>query len=98
MAFIVSTPRLWPRALVPILAALVLFAGFAALGILGATLLTHGVLVVLLAVGAPIIALLTVLGWVVPPAMVVTLPLKVLVGALMVAWDLVDYPLAMGGA
>jgi CysZ protein len=158
MAFIVSTPSIWPRAMVPMLAALVLFAGFAALGILGATLLTHGVLVVLLAVpalllalllalslaqplsgwaldgivraqrrelglpdlpvtsvghamlsslgsallalavGAPLIALLTLVGWIVPPAMVVTLPLKVLVGALMVAWDLVDYPLAMHGA
>jgi CysZ protein len=158
MAFVVSTPRIWPRAMVPMLAALVLFAGFATLGILGATLLTHGVLVVLLAVpalllalllalslaqplsgwaldgivreqrremglpelpagsvggamlsslgsallalavGAPLIGLLTLVGWVVPPAMVVTLPLKVLVGALMVAWDLVDYPLAMHGA
>lgn len=158
MAFVVSTPGVWLRALVPMLMALVLFAGFTALGILGATLLTHGVLVVLLAVpavllalllalslaqplsgwaldgivraqrqelglprlpggsvggamlsslgsallalavGAPVIALLTVVGWVAPPAMVVTLPLKVVVGALMVAWDLVDYPLAMHGA
>jgi CysZ protein len=158
MGFVVSTPSIWPRAMVPMLAALVLFGGFGALGILGATLLTHGVLVVLLAVpvlllalllalslaqplsgwaldgivraqrrdlglpelpaisvggamlsslgsallalalGAPVIALLTLVGWVVPPAMVVTLPLKVLVGALMVAWDLVDYPLAMHGA
>ena len=158
MGFVVSTPSIWPRAMVPMLAALCLFAGFAALGILGATLLAHGVLVVLLAVpalllalllalslaqplsgwaldgivraqrrdlglpelpatsvggamlsslgsallalaiGAPVIALLTLVGWFVPPAMVVTLPLKVLVGALMVAWDLVDYPLAMHGA
>lgn len=158
MAFVVSTPSIWPRAMVPVLAALVLFGGFAALGILGATLLTHGVLVVLLAVpalllalllalslaqplsgwaldgivraqrremglpelpvtsvggamlsslgsalfalaiGAPVIAILTLVGWFVPPAMVVTLPLKVLVGSLMVAWDLVDYPLAMHGA
>jgi CysZ protein len=158
MAFIVSTPRVWLRALVPIVTLLVLFAGFTALGILAATVLTHGVLVVLLAVpavvlalllavslaqplsgwaldgivraqrqelglprlptastgavmlsslgsallalaiGTPLIAALTVLGWVFPPAMVVTLPLKVLVGALVVAWDLVDYPLAMRGA
>ncbi|MGD0524772.1 MAG: EI24 domain-containing protein [Polyangiaceae bacterium] len=158
MAFIVSTPRLWLRALVPILAALVLFGGFGALFIAGATLLTSGLLVWLLAVpavllalllglslaqplsgwalegivreqrrelglpelpevslgasmlsslgsallalavGLPVIALLTVVGWLVPPAMVVTLPLKVLVGSLMVAWDLVDYPLAMHGA
>jgi CysZ protein len=158
MAFIVSTPRLWLRALVPILAALVLFGGFGALFIAGATLLTSGLLVWLLAVpavllalllglslaqplsgwalegivreqrrelglpelpevslgasmlsslgsallalavGLPVIALLTVVGWLAPPAMVVTLPLKVLVGSLMVAWDLVDYPLAMHGA
>jgi len=158
MAFIVATPRIWPRAMVPILAALVLFAGFGALFVAGATLLTSGLLVWLLAVpavllalllglslaqplsgwaldgivreqrrelglpelphvplgasmlsslgsallalavGLPVIALLTVVGWLVPPAMVVTLPLKVLVGSLMVAWDLVDYPLAMHGA
>jgi CysZ protein len=158
MGFIVSTPRIWPRAMVPILAALVLFGGFAALFILGATLLTSGLLVWLLAVpavllalllglslaqplsgwalegivreqrrelglpelphvspgasmlsslgsallalavGLPVIALLTLVGWVFPPAIFVTLPLKVLVGSLMVAWDLVDYPLAMHGA
>jgi CysZ protein len=158
MGFIVSTPGVWLRSMVPILAALFLFAGFTALGIFGATVLTHGVLVVLLAVpvivvalllalslaqplsgwalegivraqrqelglpglpetskgaamlsslgsallalaiGTPIIALLTVVGWIFPPAMVVTLPLKILVGALVVAWDLVDYPLAMRGA
>src|ERR1700675_1217621 len=61
MAFIVSTPSIWPRAMVPMLAALVLFAGFAALGILGATLLTHGVLVVLLAVPALLLSMLLAL-------------------------------------
>lgn len=155
MGFVVSTPRVWPRALVPMLAALVLFGGLTALGIFGATVLTHGVFVVLLAIpvvllslvlalalaqplsgwaldgivraqrrelglpelpegsiaatmlsslgaallalaiGAPLIALLTVVGWVAPPAVIVTIPLKILVGALMVAWDLADYPLAM---
>jgi CysZ protein len=158
MAFVVSTPRLWPRALVPMATALVLFGGLAALGIFGVTLLTQGLLVWLLAVpvviialllglalaqplsgwaldglvraqreelglgplpelptgraalsslgaallalaiGAPILALLTVVGWLVPPAMVVTIPVKILVGALMIAWDLVDYPLALHGA
>jgi CysZ protein len=156
MAFVVSTPRIWWRALVPMMTALVLFAGLVALGIVGATALTHGVLVVLLAipvailalllalalaqplsgwaldgivreqrqelglpplaapngamlstvgaallataVGLPVLALLTVVGWFVPPAMFVTIPLKILVGALMIAWDLVDYPLALHGA
>jgi CysZ protein len=49
------------------------------------------------AVGMPIVAALTVIGWVVPPAMSVTVPLKVVVTALLVAWGLVDYPLAMEG-
>jgi CysZ protein len=157
MAFVVSTPRIWPRAAVPMLVALALFAGLVALGIFGATLLTHGVFVVLLAipvvllslvlaltlaqplsgwaldgivrgqrrelglpelppggvgaamvsslgaallglaVGTPLIALLTVVGWVAPPAVFVTVPLKVVIGALLVGWDLVDYPLAMQG-
>lgn len=155
MGFVVSTPRIWPRALVPMVVALVLFAGLVALGIVGAEAVTHGVYVVLLAipavilslvlalslaqplsgwaldgivraqrrelglpqlpeggvvatmlsslgaallalaVGAPLIALLTLVGWVFPPAVFVTVPLKVCVGALMVAWDLADYPLAM---
>jgi len=156
MAFVVSTPRVWLRAIVPMATLLVLFAGLVTLGILGAAALTHGVLVVLLAVpvvilslllalalaqplsgwaldgivreqrqelalprlahpaegallssvgaallataiGLPVLALLTVVGWFVPPAMFVTIPLKVLVGALMISWDLVDYPLALHG-
>jgi CysZ protein len=158
MAFVVSTPRIWPRAAVPVLVALVVFAGLVALGLFGAMRWTHGVYVVLLAIpivllalvlaltlaqplsgwaldgivraqrrelglpelapggvfaamlsslgaallglaiGTPLIALLTLVGWVAPPAIFVTVPLKILVGALMVAWDLVDYPLAMQGA
>jgi CysZ protein len=161
MAFVVSTPRIWPRALVPVFVALVLFAGLVALGLYGASVVIHGAsqlwLVLLaipvillalvlalalaqplsgwaldgivraqrrelglpelpggrvvatmlsslgaallaLAVGAPLVVLLTVVGWVAPPAVVVTVPLKVFVGALMVAWDLADYPLAMQGA
>jgi CysZ protein len=158
MVFVVSTPRVWPRALVPVAAALVLFGGLAALGIFGATVPTHGIFVVLLAipvvllslvlalalaqplsgwaldgivraqrhelglpelphrsiattmlsslgaaflalaVGAPLIALLTVISWIAPAAIIATVPLKVFVSALMVAWDLADYPLAMQGA
>jgi CysZ protein len=158
MAFVVTTPRVWPRAMVPVLVALLLFAGVVAAGVFAASRYTHGVYVVLLAVpavllaivvalsfaqplsgwaldgivraqrrelglpelphvsvagtmlasagsallallvGAPVIAALTVVGWAAPPALVVTVPLKIVVGALMVAWDLVDYPLAMRGA
>jgi uncharacterized protein involved in cysteine biosynthesis len=87
MAFVVSTPGIWLRALVPMLTSLVLFGGLVALGLLGAAAVTHGVLVVLL----------TVVGWIFPPAVFVTFPLKVLLGALMIAWDLVDYPLALHG-
>ncbi|HEY8038921.1 MAG TPA: EI24 domain-containing protein [Polyangiaceae bacterium] len=157
MAFVVATPRVWARALVPMLAALVLFAGLGALGVWAAMRLADGVLGVLLAlpaillalvlalalaqpvsgwaldgivrakrqemglprlpegsaldamlgslaaallafaIGLPVIAALTVAGWLFPPAVVVTLPLKLFVGALMIAWDLVDYPLAMHG-
>lgn len=158
MAFVVSTPRVWLRALVPVVLAFILFGGLAAAGILAAAHATHGVLVVLLALpavllalvlalslaqplsgwaldgivraqraemglpdlphapllptmlasagsallalslGTPLIAGLTLVGWLFPPAVFVTVPLKVVVGALMVAWDLVDYPLAMQGA
>jgi CysZ protein len=156
MGFVVSTPRIWWRAIVPMMTALLLFAGLVTLGLLAATAVTHGVLVFLLAVpvvilslllalalaqplsgwaldgivreqrqdlglprlarpaegamlsslgaallataiGLPVLALLTLVGWFVPPAMFVTVPLKVLVGALMIAWDLVDYPLALHG-
>jgi len=158
LGFIVVTPRMWPRAMVPVLAALVVFGGLMAGGIYGAMAYTHGVYVVLLAVpvailsvvlalslatplsgwaldgivraqrralglpelpaasvlaatlssiraalfallvGTPVIVLLTLVGWVAPPAGVVTVPLKLYVGALMVAWNLADYPLAMQGA
>jgi CysZ protein len=60
------------------------------LGSLGAALLA-------LAVGVPFVVALTLVGWFFPPAAVVTVPLKILVGALLVGWDLVDYPLAMHG-
>jgi CysZ protein len=50
-----------------------------------------------LALGVPIFAVLTVVAWVAPPAALVTVPLKIVVGALLVAWDLLDYPLALRG-
>jgi CysZ protein len=49
------------------------------------------------AVGVPIVAGLTIVGWLAPPALAVTIPLKVIVASLLVAWDLVDYPLALQG-
>jgi CysZ protein len=47
--------------------------------------------------GLPIIALLFVLGIVVPFAMIITKPLELLVAALTLAWDLIDYPLSVRG-
>ncbi len=47
-----------------------------------------------LAVALPVLGLLTVVELFVPPAMVVTLPLKFAVTALLVAWDMLDYPLS----
>jgi CysZ protein len=50
-----------------------------------------------LAVGLPIFALLTAIGLIFPAATVVTIPLKVCVAALLVAWDFLDYPLSLRG-
>ncbi|HLK39022.1 MAG TPA: EI24 domain-containing protein [Polyangiaceae bacterium] len=50
-----------------------------------------------LILGVPLVVLLTVVGWAFPPAAVATVPLKMLVGALMLAWDLLDYPFALRG-
>jgi CysZ protein len=50
-----------------------------------------------LAVALPIIVVLSVLGLVVPFAFVVTVPLKFVVAALLVAWDFLDYPLGLRG-
>jgi CysZ protein len=47
--------------------------------------------------GAPVLALLMIVNVVVPPAVVVTVPLKLIVVALLVAWDLCDYPLSIRG-
>jgi CysZ protein len=164
--WLLSTPRLWARALVPVATALVLIVALGAPGIAGARAFAHGalgggigagLLGVLLAItalllaivvgvslaqplsgwaldaivsaqeralgvelapepgrltmvipsaasallavatGVPLLALLTIVGWVFPPAVVVTVPIKVLATALLLAWDLLDYPLARQG-
>lgn len=50
-----------------------------------------------LAVGLPLIAALTVIGLVIPGAVVVTVPLKFVVAALLLSWDLMDYPFGLRG-
>lgn len=49
------------------------------------------------ALSLPIFALLFAIEIVFPPAAVVTMPLKLVVTALMLAWDLCDYPLSIRG-
>ncbi len=164
--WLLATPRLWARALVPVVTALVLIVALATAGIAGGRALAHstlgagigaGFLGVLLAItavllavvigvslaqplsgwaldaivsaqeralgiapalqparfsmfissaasallavamGIPLLALLGAAGWLFPPAAVVTVPLKVLATALLLAWDLLDYPLARQG-
>lgn len=51
-----------------------------------------------LLIGLPILAGLTLVTLFVPPAAFVTIPLKFLLGALMVAWDFLDYPLSARGS
>ncbi len=51
-----------------------------------------------LLLATPIIIGLTVVELVVPVLVVVTMPLKFLTSALMLAWDLFDYPLSLRGA
>jgi CysZ protein len=51
-----------------------------------------------LACGLPVLAVLTLITVLFPPAAVVTVPLKFLVVSLMVAWDFLDYPLGVRGA
>jgi CysZ protein len=48
-----------------------------------------------LAVGLPLFAILTTIELFAPPAAVVTFPLKFVVSALLLAWDLLDYPLGL---
>jgi CysZ protein len=49
------------------------------------------------ALGVPLLALLFIIGFVIPPAVVITVPLKFVVVALLAAWDLCDYPLSIRG-
>lgn len=46
----------------------------------------------------PLLALLFVIDVIFPPAIVVTFPIKMIVTALMITWDLCDYPLSIRGA
>lgn len=57
---------------------------------------TSAVFVALL-VGGSLLAVLFLVSLFFPPAAVVTVPLKVLVCGWMLAWDFIDYPLAMRG-
>jgi CysZ protein len=45
--------------------------------------------------GAPVLCVLFLIGLLFPPAMIVTVPLKLLVCGWMLAWDFIDYPLTM---
>lgn len=170
--FIVTTPRIWPLALIPALVVTVLWSVGAVLGIWGAVELSnyvlaapkgawaifaHGLLTVLLGAVAVLVAALVALAlaqplsgpalerisiaqqrrlkdseppspgllksmWssfkalalalgaggaafsvlialnlLFPPAVIVTVPLKFLVGAWMLAWDCLDYPFGLRG-
>jgi CysZ protein len=166
VGFVVGTPRVWPRAIVPMAMAAVLVVALGVGGVEGGMALAHrwlgdgfgaglvGVLLaiaavllaviigvslaqplsgwaldgivraqdrdlgvaqapeqplvhaalrslvaalVALAVGVPIVGGLTVIGWLFPPALVVTLPLKLVVASLLLAWNLLDYPLGLRG-
>lgn len=50
-----------------------------------------------LALGLPILAVLAVLTFVVPPIAVVTVPLKFVVTGVLAAYDLLDYPMSVRG-
>jgi len=171
-AFILTTPRVWPLAVIPAMILSVLWTGFTALAIWGAVELSDSLiapprgtwagigywtLVILfsalgillaalaaltlaqplsgpalerisiaqqrkltgtappqhpflqsiwvslkavlfaLATGGTAIVVLFFVNWIFPPAAVVTVPLKFLVGSWMLAWDFLDYPLGLRG-
>jgi CysZ protein len=50
---------------------------------------------IVLVIGVPTIASLAIVGWVVPPAAILTMPLKLVVTSLLLAWDLLDYPMGL---
>jgi CysZ protein len=58
---------------------------------------TTKAVVVALLIGGTLLVLLFLISFFFPPAAVVTVPLKVLVCGWMLAWDFIDYPLAMRG-
>jgi CysZ protein len=58
---------------------------------------TTKAVVVALLVGGPLLIVLFLIGFFFPPAVVVTVPLKLIVCGWMLAWDFIDYPLAMRG-
>jgi CysZ protein len=58
---------------------------------------TATAVVIALLIGGPLLLILFLIGFFFPPATVVTVPLKVLVCGWMLAWDFLDYPLAMRG-
>lgn len=66
--------------------------------LLPSTLRSLRVALTALAVSLPILALLTAITLLFPPAGVVTVPLKFLVTGLAVAYDFLDYPLGLRGA
>jgi CysZ protein len=66
-------------------------------GLVAGALHSFASALVALAVGVPTIVLLTVIAFVFPPAATVTVPLKVIVAATLLTWDLLDYPLAERG-
>jgi CysZ protein len=50
-----------------------------------------------LAAGVPPLVGLTAIGWLFPPAAIVTAPLGGVIAALLLAWDLLEYPLSIQG-
>jgi len=66
-------------------------------GRVSALLLTVQATGLSLGFGIPAIVGLTVVGLLFPPAIIVTLPLKFLICAWMLAWDFLDYPLGLRG-
>ena len=56
-----------------------------------------GVSVLALLVGVPILGGLTLVDIVFPAAAIVAVPIKFVVGALLIAWDFLDYPFSLRG-
>jgi CysZ protein len=58
---------------------------------------TASVTLFALGLGVPVLALLFLIGFLFPPALIVTVPLKFVVSGWMLAWDFFDYPLGLRG-